>query len=97
MTALGEYWRYKKQEADTFSIPANLSILQSIMSFFIKAQGFEQIERFMLNRKYQHKEYAFMLWGAYIGFAAIPKTFTKVIYQDNDISKKLDQFIKSKL
>lgn len=97
LTALGEYWRYKKQEADTFSIPANLSILQSIMSFFIKAQGFEQIERFMLNRKYQHKEYAFMLWGAYIGFAAIPKTFTKVIYQDNDISKKLDQFIKSKL
>jgi hypothetical protein len=94
LTSLGQYWRYKKQETNTFSIPVNLSILQSIMSFFIKAQGFEQIERFMLNRKYQHKEYALMLWGAYMGFAAIPKTFTSVIYQNNDISRELDNFFK---
>lgn len=63
------------------------------MSFFIKPQGFEQIERFMLNRKYRYKEYAFMLWGAYIGFAAIPKTFTSVIYQNDEIDKELDCYL----
>lgn len=63
------------------------------MSFYIKVQGFEQIERFMLNRKYQYKEHAFMLWGAYVGFAAIPKTFTGVIYQNNDVNKELDSFL----
>lgn len=93
LVSLGQYWRYKKQELDTFSIPSHLPIFQSIMSFFIKAQGFEQIERFMLNRKYQHKEYAFMLWGAYIGFAAIPKTFTNVVYQDVVTDKELDCFL----
>ena len=92
LVSLGQYWRYKKQELDTFSIPSHLPIFQSIMSFFIKAQGFEQIERFMLNRKYRYKEYAFMLWGAYIGFAAIPKTFTNVIYQNDEIDKELDYF-----
>ena len=95
LTTLGQYWRYKKQEADSFSIPDNLPILQAIMSFYIKAQGFEQIERFMLNRKYQYKEYAFMLWGAYIGFAAIPKTFTNAIYQNGDVNKELDNFLLS--
>ncbi|MDH6357778.1 lantibiotic ABC transporter [Parabacteroides sp. PF5-9] len=93
LITLGGYWRYKKQETDSFSIPANLPVLQAIMSFFIKAQGFEQIERFMLNRKYQNKEYAFMLWGAYIGFAAIPKTFTSVIYQNNDTDIELENFL----
>lgn len=93
LVSLGQYWRYKKQELDTFSIPSHLPIFQSIMSFFIKPQGFEQIERFMLNRKYRYKEYAFMLWGAYIGFAAIPKTFTSVIYQNDEIDKELDCYL----
>lgn len=93
LVSLGQYWRYKKQELDTFSIPSHLPIFQSIMSFFIKPQGFEQIERFMLNRKYRYKEYAFMLWGAYIGFAAIPKTFTSVIYQNDEIDKELDYYL----
>lgn len=93
LVSLGQYWRYKKQELDMFSIPSHLPVFQSIMSFFIKAQGFEQIERFMLNRKYQYKECAFMLWGACAGFAAIPKTFTNVVYQDNEADKKLDCFL----
>lgn len=63
------------------------------MSFFIKAQGFDQIERFMLNRKYKLKEYAFMLWGAYIGFAAIPKTFTSIIFNNQSIDKELEDFL----
>jgi hypothetical protein len=92
----------KDQKEDTFEIPTDLPILQAIMAFYIKAQGFDQIERFMLIRKYQHKEFAFMLWGAFVGFAAIPKTFTKIIYENtnqsiNDhIDTYLDQ-IKSKL
>lgn len=90
---LRQYWKYKNQQADTFEIPDNMPILQAIMSFYIKAQGFEQIERLMLNRKYQCKEYAFMLWGAFVGFAAIPKTFTSVLYQNEVADNEIDAFI----
>jgi hypothetical protein len=84
LKVLREYWSYKNNKTKTFDIPNNLPILQAIMSFYLKAQGFDQIERFMLNRKYQHKEFAFLLWGAYVGFASIPKTFTKIIFENKN-------------
>lgn len=59
-----------------------MPILQSVMSFFLKPFGFDQIERYMLNRKYTEKKYAMMLWAACNGYAALPKTFTAVLYQD---------------
>lgn len=97
LDVLRQYWLYKNQKTDTFNIPNDLPILQAIMSFYIKAQGFDQIERLMLNRKYLYKEYAFMLWGAFIGFAAIPKTFTNAIYQNKSQSKIIDDFLGSVL
>lgn len=87
------YWRYKYDNAESFNIPDNLPILQSIMAFFIKAQGFDQIERFILNRKYKYKQYAFMLWGALIGFSAIPKTFTSIIYANNKSDEAIDVYL----
>lgn len=62
-----------------------MPILQSIMSFFVKPLGFEQIERFMLMKNYTQKRYAFMLWGALVGFADLPKTFTNILYQNDEI------------
>jgi hypothetical protein len=95
LEVLRQYWSYKNNKADTFEIPDDLPILQAIMSFYIKAQGFDQIERFMLNRKYQYKEFAFILWGAFIGFAAIPKTFTKIIFENSSpsINDYIDNYL----
>ena len=62
MNTLRTFWMYKKQKADSFDIPTDLPLLQAIMSFFIKPRGFDQIDRFMLNRGYQLKKYAYMLW-----------------------------------
>jgi hypothetical protein len=95
LEVLRQYWSYKNNKADTFEIPDDLPVLQAIMSFYIKAQGFDQIERFMLNRKYQHKEFAFILWGAFIGFAAIPKTFTKIIFENDrpSINDYIDNYL----
>lgn len=46
----------------------------------------------MLNRGYQLKPYAYMLWGAIVGYAAIPKTLTAVI-NDNVKDDVLDQYL----
>lgn len=94
MNTLRTFWLYKNQKADSFDIPNGLPLLQSIMSFLIKPRGFDQIERFMLNRGYQLKQYAYMLWGTIIGYAAIPKTLTNII-NDNIQDDILDNYLSS--
>ena len=90
MNSLREYWAYKNQRIDQFAIPDDMPIFQSIMSFFVKPLGFDQIERYMMIKKYSHKAYAFTLWGAWVGFADMPKTFTNVIYQNDDVTLMIE-------
>ena len=90
LNTLREYWLYKNQKSDRFTIPDGMPIFQSIMSFFVKPLGFDQIERYMMIKKYSQKAYAFMLWGAWIGFADMPKTFTNVLYQNDEIDSIID-------
>ena len=90
LKTLREYWAYKNQSVDTFTIPEGMPVLQSIMSFLVKPLGFDQIERYMMIKKFSSKAYAFMLWGAWIGFADMPKTFTNVLYQDDNVNNLID-------
>lgn len=90
LNTLREYWSYKNQRVDSFNIPEDMPVFQSIMSFFVKPLGFDQIERYMMIKKFSSKAYAFMLWGAWIGFADMPKTFTNVLYQNNDVNLLID-------
>ena len=90
LNTLREYWLYKNQRVDSFNIPEGMPVLQSIMSFFVKPLGFDQIERYMMIKKFSSKAYAFMLWGAWIGFADMPKTFTNVLYQNDVINSLID-------
>lgn len=92
LSTLREFWQYKNQQIDSFSIPDHLPLLQAIMSFLIKPRGFDQIERFMLNKGFQLKKYAFLLWGCLIGYAAIPKTLTNIL-NDKSQDTLLDDFL----
>ena len=94
INTLREYWLYKNQRAEEFCIPSDMPILQSIMSFFVKPLGFDQIERYMMMKKYTHKAYAFMLWGAWIGFADMPKTFTNILYQNEHVNFMVENELK---
>ena len=96
LKCLQVFWLYKNQKAEQLLLPDNeMPVFQSVFSFFVKPLGFEQIERYMLLKKYQQKEYAFMLWGAWIGFADMPKTFTSVLYQNDDIICLIDEKLKA--
>lgn len=76
LTDMRSLWLYKSHKSATFNLTTGSEIMRSVYSFLLKYQGFEQIDRFMMNRHYTRKSLAFMLWGACIGYAAIPKTFT---------------------
>lgn len=95
LQCLRQYWSYKNRRVSSFSIPNNLKVFQSIMTFYVKPFGYDQIERYMLNRKYTEKSYAFMLWGACLGYASLPKTFTNIIYQDSEIYKSIDEYLQA--
>lgn len=63
------------------------------MAFFVKPFGFDQMERFMQNRGINYKQYGFMLWGGAIGYASLPKTFTNLLYSNDNIYKRMDDFL----
>lgn len=90
---LREFWAYKHNRRMTFGIPDNLKILKSLMAFFVKPYGFDQMERYVQNKHIENKEYGFMLRGAFIGYSAIPKTFTERIYSNERLYTPLDDFL----
>ena len=90
---LRNYWRYKHNQCTGFVIPGDMPVLQSVMSFFLKPFGFDQIERYMMNKKFTEKKYAMMLWAACNGYAALPKTFTSVLYQDEENYMDMDNLL----
>lgn len=55
LNTLREYWLYKNQRVDSFNIPEGMPVLQSIMSFFVKPLGFDQIERYMMIKSFRVK------------------------------------------
>ena len=93
MECLRNYWRYKHNQCTGFVIPGDMPVLQSVMSFFLKPFGFDQIERYMMNKKFTKKKYAMMLWAACNGYAALPKTFTSVLYQDEENYMAMDNLL----
>lgn len=92
LSTLRGFWLYKNQKTDELNIPEHLPVIQAIMSFLIKPRGFDQIERFMLNRGFQLKKYAFLLWGSLMGYAAIPKTLT-IALNNSSQEKVIDDFL----
>ena len=93
LSTLREFWSYKHNQCSSFSIPANLVVLKSLMAFFIKPFGFDQIDRYAQNRDIDSKEYGYMLRGALIGYTAFPKTFTDALYTNTDIYIPMDEYL----
>lgn len=93
LDTLHEFLAYKHNQCSSFSIPENLIVLKSLMAFFIKPFGFDQIERYAQNKGIESKVYGFMLRGALIGYAAFPKTFTDALYANKDIYIPMDEYL----
>lgn len=87
---LRDYYAYRTAKSDNFAFPKN-DILASIVVFFMKLQGHDQINKMLITKGIQHKQIAFILYGAYTGFANLPKTFTNLIFDSEN--QKLQYFI----
>ncbi len=83
---LRDYYAYRSGKSDSFEFPKN-DVLANIIVFFMKLQGHDQINKLLITKGIQHKQIAFLLYGAYTGFANFPKTFTNLIF--NGENKRL--------
>jgi hypothetical protein len=77
---LRDYYAYRTAKSENFEFPKN-DILANIIVFFMKLQGHDQINKMLITKSIQHKQIAFILYGAYTGFANLPKTFTSLIFE----------------
>jgi hypothetical protein len=87
---LRDYYAYRTAKSDNFAFPQN-DILANIIVFFMKLQGHDQINKMLIRKGIHYKQIAFMLYGAYTGFANLPKTFSNLIFES--VNHKLQYFI----
>lgn len=89
-SALRDYYAYRTAKSDNFAFTEN-DILACVIVFFMKLQGHDQINKMLITKGIHHKKIAFMLYGAYTGFANLPKTFTNLIFDSEN--RKLQEYI----
>lgn len=95
--ALVSFWNYKKHNpAGRIILPEDMPLFSAVIVFFMKGADFMQMERYAGNRGIHSLPYALLLWGAFVGFASIPRTFTDSLY-DNPSTYNLVQEILWKL
>lgn len=97
LECLEGFLKYKRHETTTFRIPENMPIFGSTMAFFVKPLGGEQLDRYMSNKHFVRKEFGFMLWGAYVGYAELPKTFTNGLYLNSEVTLRTDLYLRELL
>jgi len=92
---LSEYYKYRTFKNDSFKFPVDNNVISNLLVFLMKLQGHDQIKKMLINKGIKDKEIAFMFYGAYSGFASLPKTFTDIIFESNNdqLFEYLDDFL----
>lgn len=80
---LRDYYKYRIGKNDTFNFPEN-PVMANILVFLIKLNGHDQINKMLVAKNIHNRQIAFLLYGAYIGFANMPKTFTNIVFDSDN-------------
>jgi hypothetical protein len=80
---LRDYYKYRIGKNDSFNFPEN-SVMANIIVFLMKLNGHDQINKMLVTKNIQNRQIAFLLYGAYLGFANMPKTFTNIVFDSDN-------------
>jgi len=91
---LRDYYKYRIGKNDSFNFPEN-SVLANIIVFLMKLNGHDQINKMLVTKNIHNRQISFLLYGAYLGFANMPKTFTNIVFDsDNtELFNYIDNFL----
>lgn len=80
---LRDYYKYRIGKNDSFAFPEN-SVMANIIIFLLKLNGHDQINKMLVAKNIQNRQISFLLYGAYLGFANMPKTFTNIVFDSEN-------------
>ncbi len=80
---LRDYYKYRIGKNDSFNFPENL-VMANIIVFLMKLNGHDQINKMLVAKNIQNRQISFLLYGAYLGFANMPKTFTNIVFDGDN-------------
>lgn len=80
---LRDYYKYRIGKNDSFTFPNN-SVMASIIIFLMKLNGHDQINKMLVAKNINNRQIAFLLYGAYLGFSNMPKTFTNIVFDSDN-------------
>jgi hypothetical protein len=82
---LRNFYSYKLGKKNELELPQD-GFIQNLIVFFLKYQGYEQMNKFILNKKIQNKHLTFIIWGCFVGFGNLPKTYTMPFFNSKNLS-----------
>lgn len=71
------------------------NLMKNFYCVMIKQKDLEGLESIVLNKKIQNGFLAFGIAGAIIGFTGFPKTYTKELYENEDLIRDVDYQLNS--
>jgi hypothetical protein len=91
---LRAYYKYRKGTNDSFTFPEN-SVIANIIVFLMKLNGHDQINKMLVSKHIHNRQIAFLLYGAYLGFANMPKTFTNIVFdsENTELFSYIDDYL----
>jgi hypothetical protein len=84
VSPLKDLLAYRLSGNGEYNIPSEQIVVRSFFAFIIKPYSAEELTKFMYSKNMQELHLAYIFWGAFFGFANMPKTFTNIIFESND-------------
>jgi hypothetical protein len=72
---------YRLTRQGEYVFPENSLVLNSFLAFIIKPNSADELTKFLNNKNVSDYFIAYSIWGAFYGFANMPKTFTNIIFE----------------
>ena len=91
---LRDYYKYRIGKNDFFDFPDNF-VMANIITFLMKLNGHDQINKMLVAKNIHKRQIAFLLYGAYLGFSNMPKTFTNIVFdsENSELFSYIDNYL----
>lgn len=98
VNSLSDLFNYRMTREGNYQIPDFSITLQNFFSFIIKPTNPEELKKIIYSKGIREFHIAYAIWGAFVGFAAMPKTFTNIVFdsEDKNIFEQIDDYLFSK-
>lgn len=93
LESLRIYWKYIHNRIKYYTLPIELPIFCSVLAFLLHSSDFKEMQLFMAKNDIVDKQFGYMLLGAYLGYAYLPRTLTWILYDNPSYYVPMDDYL----